>query len=176
MGEVQCRRWLKKRVNAKADLPSTRRLKSARDAAKTQQSEAREQRMAFLKENGGFDESGPQFSPEEQKKYDDILKREKQNRADASDAGSKLSDLNKENAKYLWDVEDIQSRANHGGKLTLRERTIKAAWDDSAELPPAVESFFDSFAHDSVAHFNADTSRLSDWRTIFFGDTKYKPS
>ena len=169
-------RWLKKRVNAKADLPSTRRLKSARDAAKTQQSEAREQRMAFLKENGGFDESGPQFSPEEQKKYDDILKREKQNRADASDAGSKLSDLNKENAKYLWDVEDIQSRANHGGKLTLRERTIKAAWDDSAELPPAVESFFDSFAHDSVAHFNADTSRLSDWRTIFFGDTKYKPS
>jgi hypothetical protein len=169
-------RWLKKRVSSKSDLPSVQRLKASREAAQAQQRAAADQRMVQVQENGGFGEYGPQFSAEEQKKYDEILKRERQSSADASEADGAMTDLNQENAKYLWDIRDIQWRAAHGGKLTLRERTIKEAWDESAELPAEVETFFDSFAHDSVAHFNYDTSRLSDWRTIFFGDTKYKPS
>lgn len=169
-------RWLKKRVNAKTDLPSTLRLKSARDAAQARQRSAFDERVKMLQANGGYSDYGPQFSPEEQKRYDDILAREAQGRKDASEASSELSDLNQESAKYLWDVQDIRWRAQRGAKLTLCERTIKAAWDDESDLPAEVQTFFDSFAHDSVAHFNYDTSRLSDWRTIFFGDTKYKPS
>jgi Uncharacterized alpha/beta hydrolase domain (DUF2235) len=169
-------RWLRKRVNSKSDLPSVQRLKAARDAAKARQSEAFEQRMEMQNKTDRYGDSGPQFSPEEQRKYDVVLEQERRDRADASQAGSQLSDLNQENAKYLRDVQDILWRAERGAKLTLRERTIKAAWESSDELPPAVESFFDTFAHDSVAHFNYDTSRLSDWRTIYFGETKYKPS
>ena len=168
-------RWLKKRVNTKADLPSTQRLRSVRDAARARQKEALDQRMALVRANGGIDQY-PTFSPEAQKQYDNLLKRERQGNADASEAGSELAGLSNENAKYIWDVQDIQGMAAYGGKLTLRERTIKAAWDDDGELPPAVEEFFDTFAHDSVAHFSYDTSRLSDWRTIFFGAVKYKPS
>ena len=169
-------RWLKKRVSAKSDLPSVQRLKSARDSAKAQRDQAFKQRLDLLNSHGGYSESGPQFSAEEQARYDTALKEEQRARNDASEAGGALTDLNQENAKYLWDVQDILWRADHGGKLTLRERTIKAAWDNNGELPPAVESFFDTFAHDSVAHFNYDTSRLSDWRTIYFGETKYKPA
>jgi Uncharacterized alpha/beta hydrolase domain (DUF2235) len=169
-------RWLKKRVNAKADLPSMQRLKAARDAAQAHRREATGQRLDMQNKNGGVAENSTPFSAEDQHKYDDILKRERQSRDDAAQASSDLADLRQENAKYLGDVQDIQERARHGAKLTLRERTINKAWESADDLPAAVESFFDSFAHDSVAHFNYDTSRLSDWRTIFFGDTKYKPS
>lgn len=168
-------RWLKKRVKTQADLPSTQRLKSVRDAARARQKEALDQRMALVRTNGGFDRY-PMFSPDTKKKYDDLTERERKSNEEASEAGSELSALGNENAKYIQDVQDIQGRASAGAKLTLRERTIKAAWDDHTELPPAVEGFFDTFAHDSVAHFAYDTSRLSDWRTIFFGAIKYKPS
>ena len=169
-------RWLKKRVSAKADLPSVQRLRSVREVAKAQRDQAFQHRLAMLRSQGDDGDSGPQFSPEEQARYDQTLKAEQLAVADESEAGDELTDLSQENAKYLWDVQDILWRADHGGKLTLRERTIKAAWDDSSELPSDVELFFDTFAHDSVAHFNYDTSRLSDWRTIYFGETKYKPA
>ena len=169
-------RWLKKRVNAKADVPSSERLKAARRAAQEQQKAAMAERIALNPSRGTYDEFGPVFSLEEQQKYDAILEREQQSRAAGAEARAALSDLDEENAKYLWDVQDIVSRAKNGGTLTLRERTIKAAWENDAELPPDVDAFFDSFAHDSVAHFDYDTSRLSDWRTIYFGETKYKPS
>jgi hypothetical protein len=169
-------RWLKQRVSAQSDLPSSQRLQAARDAAKAQQRVAFNQRMALLQKNGVFSEDGPQFSAEDQQKYDAIVKREVQSRDDVSEAKDALSDLKEEDAKYRWDVQDILWRADRGAKLSLRERTIKAAWDNNSELPEAVKTFFDTFSHDSVAHFDYDTSRLSDWRTIYFGDTKYKPS
>ena len=169
-------RWLKERVNAKRDTPSAQRLTVAREAAKTERDRLFQERLEVLNKAGGYGEYGPQFSAEDQKRYDELLKRERQAGADATEAGDALSDLNQESAKYRWDVQDIQWRADNGGKLTLRESTIKAAWDSGEKLEPDVDNFFDRFAHDSVAHFNYDTSRLSDWRTIFFGDTKYKPS
>ncbi|WP_309618023.1 DUF2235 domain-containing protein, partial [Salinibacterium sp.] len=120
-------RWLRKRVNAKTDLPSSQRLKAAREAAKAAQQAAMSERTALQKSNGSYNEFGPVFSLEDQQTYDAILKREQQSRADAAEAGGALSDLDQENAKYLWDVQDIVWRAKNGGKLTLRERTIKAA-------------------------------------------------
>jgi Uncharacterized alpha/beta hydrolase domain (DUF2235) len=169
-------RWLKKRVSGEADTPSIQRLKAAREAAKAKEKEAYDQRVALMQKNGGPNPRGPSFSAEDRQKYDDALAAEKKAQAAASEAKSALSDLGQESAKYRSDVEEILWREKNGLNLTLRERTIKEAWDNSAELPADVEKFFDSFAHDSVAHFNYDTSRLSDWRTIYFADTKYKPS
>ena len=87
-----------------------------------------------------------------------------------------MDDLNQESRKYRKDIEAILDKHANNQPLTLRERTIKAAWEDSNPLPSEVVKFFDLFAHDSIAHFNFDSSRLSDWRTIYFGDTKYSPS
>ena len=87
-----------------------------------------------------------------------------------------LDDLNQENRKYRQDIQTILDKHANGDSLTLRERTIKEACEDKTPLPTAVQKFFDLFAHDSVAHFNFDSTRLSDWRTIYFGDTKYSPS
>ena len=79
-------------------------------------------------------------------------------------------------AMHVWDVQNIYLRESQGQELSLRERTIKDAWEDTTPLPDAVKRFFDLFAHDSIAHFNFDTSRLSDWRTVYFGESKFKPN
>ncbi len=169
-------RWLRKRVTQKTDLPSEQRLKRARAKTRQNSRELNERRMAILRESGIASSFDPHFPTSRRAEYDDILAHMLQNSADYGEINDVIDDLAEEDSKYLFDVADILHRAALGAKLTLRERTIKAAWDNTNPLPPAVESFFDMFSHDSVAHFDHDTSRLSDWRTIYFGDTKYKPS
>lgn len=169
-------RWLKKRVTDKTDQPAVQRMKARRETAQRSSAELNERRMAILREAGVVSEYDAGFPAERRTEYEDILKRMLQNGADDSEIDDAISDLAQEDRKYLFDVADIMRRARSGAQLNLRERTIKAAWDDKAALPEAVDVFFDTFAHDSVAHFDYDTSRLTDWRTIYFGETKYKPS
>ena len=169
-------RWLKKRVTDQTNLPSRKRLATALERTRADSKQLNEQRLSILRESGATSAYDPQFPPARRAEYDDILKRMLQDGADSSEIEDAIGDLEKEDAKYVMDVAHIIQKSQSGGKLTLRERTIKAAWDDKSELSPAVDEFFDRFTHDSVAHFDYDTSRLTDWRTIFFGDTKYKPS
>ncbi len=169
-------RWLKKRVTDKTDQPSVQRMKARREATRQSSKELNERRLAMLREAGVASEYDAGFPAERRAEYGDILKRMLQNGAADGELDDAISDLAEEDRKYVFDVADIMERAQAGAKLNLRERTIKAAWDDATPLPEAVDVFFDTFAHDSVAHFDYDTSRLTDWRTIYFGDTKYKPS
>ena len=169
-------RWLKKRVTDKTKLPSHKRLTDALDKVNADSRQLNERRLAILRETGTTSSYDPEFPEAKRAEYDHILKRMLQDGADSSEIEDAISDLDKEDRKYVMDVASIMQKAQFGAKLNLRERTIKAAWDDNAELSPAVDEFFDRFTHDSVAHFDYDTSRLTDWRTIFFGDTKYKPS
>ena len=169
-------RWLKKRVTDKTDQPSVQRLKARRDKTRQSSHELNERRMAMLREAGVSNEYDDKFPAERRAEYDDILKRMLQNGTDDGEIDDAIHDLAKEDRKYVFDVANIVYRAEQGAKLNLRERTIKAAWDNGTPLPEAVDNFFDAFAHDSVAHFDYDTSRLTDWRTIYFGETKYKPS
>jgi hypothetical protein len=169
-------RWLKKRVTDKTEQPSVQRLKARRDQTRQSSHELNERRMAMLREAGAVSEYDDRFPAERRAEYEDILKRMLQNGTDDGEIGDAIRDLAQEDRKYVFDVADIVYRAEQGAKLNLRERTIKAAWDNQTPLPEAVDNFFDAFAHDSVAHFDYDTSRLTDWRTIYFGDTKYKPS
>ena len=169
-------RWLKKRVTDKTDQPSVQRLKAKLAETRQSSKELNERRLAVLRETGAASEYDEKFPDQRRAEYDDILKRMLQNGADSGELDDAIDDLATEDRKYVFDVADIMRRAKLGATLNLRERTIKAAWDNEAMLPAAVDVFFDTFAHDSVAHFDYDTSRLTDWRTIYFGGTKYKPS
>jgi hypothetical protein len=170
-------RWLKERVAGKGESASKARLTQMRDEAKKKAKAARLQQASILGANqptyGG--EMAP-WSSEQEAQFQTATKERQAAEKEYEEADDALSDLKQEERKYLWDVQDIYFRESQGQKLSLRERTIKDAWEDTSPLPDAVKRFFDLFSHDSVAHFNFDTSRLSDWRTVYFGDSKFKPS
>lgn len=165
-------RWLKKRVTSEVPLPSTRRMEQARETVFAVEREKSRELMRLLSEQpvtGTYPAPLPEGYEHAASQYREV----REARVTIDDF---LDDLREEDAKYLQDVRMILAKASRRAPLTLREKTIKAAWENEAPLPEGVEAFFDRFSHDSVAHFDYDTSRLSDWRTIFFGDTKYKPS
>jgi hypothetical protein len=169
-------RWLKARVLTRAELPSNLRLQQARTTAETSVADLKAKRRALMQRYGVFDRNGFRLAPQgkaEIEKNTELLKKSSDAADEADDA---LSSLTKEDHKYLEDMADIQSRAKAGKRLSLREHTLLESWNNDTPLPEAVADFFDGFAHDSVAHFHYDTSRLSDWRTIYFGDAKYMPS
>ena len=165
-------RWLKKRVTSEVPLPSTRRMEQARETVVAVEREKSRELMRLLSEQpvtGTYPAPLPEGYEHAASRYREV----REARVTIDDF---LDDLREEDAKYLQDVRMILAKSRRRVPLTLREKTIKAAWENESPLPEGVESFFDRFSHDSVAHFDYDTSRLSDWRTIFFGDTKYKPS
>ncbi|MCY7370891.1 MAG: DUF2235 domain-containing protein, partial [Polaromonas sp.] len=165
-------RWLKKRVTSEVTLPSVSRMQQARQSALAVEREKSREVMRLLNESpaaGAYPAPLPAGYEQAAHQYRGV----REARLTIDDC---LDDLREEDAKYLLDVRVILAKARRRLALTLREKTIQAAWENETPLPVAVESFFDRFSHDSVAHFDYDTSRLSDWRTIFFGNTKYKPS
>lgn len=170
-------RWLKERVASAGKSASKARLEQLRDEAKKKAKTARKQQAAVLAGNShGFDMEAPTFSPEEEERFEKAATERQAADEQYDEAQDALKDLAQEERKYLWDVQEIYLREARGQKLSLRERTIKEAWEDTAPLPEPVKRFFDLFAHDSIAHFNFDSSRLSDWRTVYFGASKFKPN
>lgn len=169
-------RWLKERVAGKGESASKAQLIKVRDEARAKAKAARRQQADILTEGAATYGELPTMTSEQEQRYDAASKSRKDAEKEYDDADDALTDLTQEERKYLRDVEDIYFRERQGEKLTLRERTIKEAWEDTTPLPDAVKKFFDLFSHDSIAHFNFDTSRLSDWRTVYFGSSKFKPS
>lgn len=170
-------RWLKERIDGGGQSASVARLEQMRDEARQRARELGSARAGMLHEGGNvWREDGPVLSPEQADAYADLARQEREARTAYRQARGALRDLRQEERKYLDDVADIMARESLGGRLSLRERTIKAAWENTSPLPEAVKRFFDLFSHDSIAHFNFDSSRLSDWRTVYFGDMKFKPS
>lgn len=170
-------RWLKERVVGKEQSVSVARLERLRDEARLRAKELGRQRDEILYGNGSvWGEGAPVVAPEQAGKYDEISQQKQKEDEAYEQAKGELKDLRQEERKYVDDVADIIAREKRGEKLSLRERTIKAAWENTSPLPEPVKRFFDLFSHDSIAHFNFDTSRLTDWRTVYFGDTKFKPS
>lgn len=170
-------RWLKERVASKEPSVSVARLERMRDEAQRRARELGQQRDEVLYGSGSvWDEGAPTVPPKQVAEYEDVSRRKQDADKDYDQANDALKDLRQEERKYVDDVAEIMAREKLGEKLSLRERTIQAAWENTSPLPEPVRRFFDLFAHDSVAHFNFDTSRLSDWRTVYFGDTKFKPS
>ena len=169
-------RWLKTRVLTRAELPSTLRLQQARSTAETSVADLKAKRRALMHKYGVAGRNEERMPAQHQDEYEENNKLIKKSKDAADEADDALSNLTKEDHKYLEDIADIKNRAKAGKRLSLRERTLLEAWDNDSPLAEAVAEFFDGFAHDSVAHFQYDSSRLSDWRTIYFGETKYMPS
>lgn len=170
-------RWLKERVAGKGVSVSKARLEQMRDEAEKEAKAARKEQAAILSRNSHvYGQEVPVLSQEEAARFEEAAKKRRE--ADEKYDGAKgaLKDLAQEERKYFRDVQDIYVREALGQKLSLRERTIKDAWEDTSPLPEPVKRFFDLFSHDSIAHFNFDSSRLSDWRTVYFGESKFKPS
>lgn len=170
-------RWLKERVAGKNESVSKARLAQMRDEAKKKAKAAREEQTRILSKNGyAHDGEIPVLSSEQQTKFEIANKTQQAADEAYNEADDALKDLAQEERKYFRDVQEIYFRESQGQKLTLRERSIKDAREETSPLPDPVRRFFDLFSHDSIAHFNFDTSRLSDWRTVYFGESKFKPS
>lgn len=170
-------RWLKERVAGNGESASKARLVQMRDEAKQKAIEVRRQQAQALAESqAGYGGEIPVWSSAQEEQFQTATKDRRKADKEYDEACDALNDLGQEERKYVWDVQNIYLRESQGQKLSLRERTIKDAWEDTTPLPDAVKRFFDLFAHDSIAHFNFDTSRLSDWRTVYFGESKFKPN
>lgn len=170
-------RWVKERIHQGDSSESVQRLKQKMLQAKKTKTQLERRRQAILAQAVVVDPTTPPILPADKNQEYDQINLEIRKADEAYDeADSALGDLGQENVKFEMDAEAIAEKARQGWKLTLRERTILQAWQNETPLPDGVRNFFDLFAHDSIAHFNYDTSRLSDWRTIFFGEAKYKPS
>jgi Uncharacterized alpha/beta hydrolase domain (DUF2235) len=169
-------RWLKVRVTTQTPTQGELKLQTQRDNAKTARDALRQKERRFSMAHGEGDATPLNLSSDEQLELAKLEEEGEKEHERYKEADGALEDLNQENRKYRKDIQAILEKHANKQPLSLRERTLKAAWENNNPLPPQVEKFFDLFAHDSIAHFNYDSSRLSDWRTIYFGDTKYSPS
>ena len=176
-------RWLKVRVNSQTPTDAELKLQAQRDTSKSARDAARRARDALRHKGNRYSVAADDqhstplsLSSDEQLQLAKLEDEAKKQHERYEEADGALDDLNQESGKYRKDVQAILDKHAKRQPLTLRERTLKVAWEDSSPLPAEVQKFFDLFAHDSIAHFNFDSSRLSDWRTIYFGDTKYSPS
>ena len=169
-------RWLKVRVTREQPSDADTVLQDQKKTAKRARDNARRQVNDMVNSAGGWDNAMYTLTPADQQRLAELQQEAAAQHKKMSAADSALDDLNQESRKYQRDIQQILEKHRNGDALTLRERTIKEAWENTSPLPAAVEKFFDLFAHESIAHFNFDSSRLSDWRTIYFGDTKYSPS
>lgn len=169
-------RWLKVRVNSQTPTEAELTLQVKRDAAKNARNIDLQKINSLVMAAGGLEVAPYNLSSDEQVELAKLEEEAKKQHALYKEADGALDDLNQESQKYRKDMQAIFDKHAKEQPLTLRERTLKDAWENSSPLPAAVQKFFDLFAHDSIAHFNFDSSRLSNWRTIYFGDTKYSPS
>jgi hypothetical protein len=169
-------RWLKVRVNSQTPSEAEAKLQAQRDAAKNARDAQRQKINSLIMSAGGWEAAPYNLSSDQQMELTKLEEEAKKQHTLYKESDDALDDLNQESRKYRKDVQVILDQDTQKQPLTLRERTLKQAWENSSPLPAAVQKFFDLFAHDSIAHFNFDSSRLSDWRTIYFGDTKYSPS
>lgn len=169
-------RWLKVRVNSETPTEAELTLQVKRDAAKNARNIQLQKINSLVMAAGGSEVAPYIQSSDEQVELVKLEEEAKKQHALYKEADGALDDLNQESQKYRKDMQAILDKHAKKQPLTLRERTLKDAWENSSPLPAAVQKFFDLFAHDSIAHFNFDSSRLSNWRTIYFGDTKYSPS
>lgn len=169
-------RWLKVRVNSQTPTEAELTLQVKRDAAKNARNIELQKINSLVMAAGGLEVAPYNLSSDEQVELAKLEEEAKKQHALYKEADGALDDLNQESQKYRKDMQAVLDKHAKKQPLTLRERTLKDAWENSSPLPAAVQKFFDLFAHDSIAHFNFDSSRLSNWRTIYFGDTKYSPS
>lgn len=165
-------RWLKQRVaNPRATHAQTQ-IRNRMEQIKKEQEELRKQNSEIIREY----RTQYMAPAADQARFEQNHKRIKAGYTELRELDDARTDLAEEDAKLISDIENLKRRKRYGQSLTFCQETMLRAWENDTPLPPDVARFFDLYTHDSVAHFDYDTSRLTDWRTIYFADDKYSPS
>lgn len=165
-------RWLKQRVEASPATQRRKRLAARAAELHRERAELHESAAAFNRKY----RSKFMAPAAERKRHEAELARLRAGYEEQRRISDEVTDLDQENAKALEDIEALRTRRDRGRELTFSEDTMLRAWDNPSPLPEDVSRFFDLYTHDSVAHFDFDRSRLTDWRTIYFGEAKYSPT
>jgi len=163
-------RWLKERVDEGDDNDAIQRLR-ARE--KTLKDELRTLRAQQRRIPDPYADSYTPITPEQHAQWNELYEQIRDRRSQLSDVRKQRNGLLREANVLERRMVQLRRKRERGKKLNLRERTMLAAWDNPEPVPEAVRKFFNDYGHDSVSHwFTGDLAR---WRTIYFGDAKYKP-
>lgn len=171
-------RWLKVRVEQGEETGSMQRLAMRQQALEAELKTLTARRTQLLApyadqavagSAGTYQQPGPAEREEWKRLKADIAAK----REELSEVRKQRKGLARETDALARRMGRLQRKKAWGGKLTLSEKTMLDAWENSEPLPEAVADFFDGYGHDSVSHwFMGD---LCTWRTLYFGETKYKP-
>lgn len=166
-------RWLKVRAPGVEATEAMRSLDAQREQVQRSMNQARARLEAFVRRHGP---AGLGASVEEKAQRERDQQTLRDGYEDLRELSDQRSDLEQEDSKVVSDIAILRRRRARGSKLSHAESIMLKAWDNPAPLPEEVKRFFDLFTHDSVAHFDYDSSRLTTWRTMFFGSSKYSPT
>lgn len=162
-------RWLKVRVERGDDLTSLHQLQAREDALKTELRALNTRKRKLTDPYGGH----RVLDSEQMDEWNAIDSAIREKRGELSEVSSQRKGLLREAGVLKRKMTALFRKREGGQELTLSERTMLRAWESTDPLPEAVELFFDGYGHDSTSHWF--TGDLSKWRTIYFGETKYKP-
>ncbi len=163
-------RWLKVRIERGENLASVQQLRE-REAALNAELRTLYQKKRRFKDP--YNDRGALLSTQEMAEWKITEDAIRERRRELSEVKSQRKGLIREADVLGRKMAVLHRKRDSGRELNMSELTMLQAWENTDPLPENVELFFDGYGHDSTSHWFA--GHLSKWRTIYFGDTKYKP-
>lgn len=164
-------RWLKVRVDAGGNTGSMQRLRE-REAALDAELRTLSRAQRHLPDP--YAEPMIQRpTPAEQAEWNRLDALIRDRRDQRAEVRKQRRGLDRETSTLARRMDSLRRKRARGGRLTMSEQVMLAAWENPEPLPAAVEEFFDGYGHDSTSHWF--TGDLTVWRTIHFGRQKYTP-
>ncbi|MFC3551856.1 phospholipase effector Tle1 domain-containing protein [Lysobacter cavernae] len=168
-------RWLKHRVEHHDNTASMARMSEERTRLEAELRTVRRERMRLESQLRPFDTYPSIADPKLQAQYETAATEERALRERLSTVKKYQKQLRSEDRDLDDGIKKIYRKREKGEHLNMAEGAMLRAWDNPEPLPEPVTRFFDRFSHDSIAHFGLLGGQLTDWRCIYFGDTKYRP-
>lgn len=164
-------RWLKMRVDARGNTPAVQRL---RDREAELDAELRTLNRELRRMPNPYAESVvSRMTAEQHAEWNRVNGMIQERREERGAVRKQRRGLSRHTNSLAVHMEQLRHKRAMGGRLTMSEQTMLAAWDNPEPLPEAVVEFFDGYGHDSISHWF--TGNLTSWRTLYFGGTKYRP-
>lgn len=166
-------RWLKVRVDVRGETPLMHRLRE-REARLRAEIRTLGRELNRLPDPYDMDRNFyGRITAEQRAEWHRLYAQLREKRSERAQVRKQRRGLSRETGTLAHRMEDLRRKRTSGGRLTMSERTMLDAWENPEPLPEAVVKFFDGYSHDSISHWF--TGNLTTWRTLYFGDTKYKP-
>ena len=164
-------RWLKVRVDTRGNTPSMQRLRE-REAELSAELRTLNRELWRLP-NPYAESTVSRITPEQTAEWSRVNGMVQERREERAAVRKQRRGLSRETNALNVSMQSLREKRAFGGRLTMSERTMLAAWDNPEPLPESVLDFFDGYGHDSISHWF--TGNLTTWRTLYFGDIKYRP-